>query len=75
MVILRLFEIWFLTFLFCSGVCAFVGGGGYAEKVVVQQVLPLPRNLNLESAACLPFVACTVRSELFATSKLSPLTF
>ncbi|PRQ28495.1 putative beta-ketoacyl-[acyl-carrier-protein] synthase I [Rosa chinensis] len=39
------------------------------------QVFPLPSTTTLESAACLPYAACTVWSELFTTSELSPFTF
>ncbi|XP_024198536.2 reducing polyketide synthase rdc5 [Rosa chinensis] len=48
-----------------------------AEKVAQPelQVFPLPSTTTLESAACLPYAACTVWSELFTTSELSPFTF
>ena len=49
-------------------VCALLSGGGYAEKVAVPavQLLPLPKGLDVVSAAALPEVACTVWSNLYA---------
>ncbi|PRZ42973.1 putative PIG3 family NAD(P)H quinone oxidoreductase [Antricoccus suffuscus] len=49
-------------------VCALLAGGGYAEKVAVPavQVMPVPKGVDLVSAAALPEVACTVWSNLFA---------
>jgi len=43
-------------------VCALLGGGGYAEKVAVpaEQLLPVPRGVDLEAAAALPEAVCTV---------------
>ena len=42
-------------------VCALLSGGGYAEQVVVPvgQVLPVPADLDLETAAALPEAVCT----------------
>jgi len=47
-------------------VCALIAGGAYAEKVVVpaDQLLPLPRNLDLLEAAAMTEAACTVFSNL-----------
>nr|WP_223205509.1 NAD(P)H-quinone oxidoreductase [Gordonia jinghuaiqii] len=54
-------------------VCALLAGGGYAEKVAVpvEQLLPVPRGVDLVSAAALPEVACTVSSNIFDTAHLS----
>lgn len=58
----------------CVGdeVCALLSGGGYAEKVAVPaaQVLPVPAGVDLETAAALPEVACTVVSNLLLTANL-----
>lgn len=47
-------------------VCALLTGGGYAERVAVPvgQLLPVPSGVDLETAAALPEVACTVWSNL-----------
>ncbi len=47
-------------------VCALLAGGAYAERVSapVGQLLPVPSNVDLVSAAALPEVACTVWSTL-----------
>lgn len=49
-------------------VAALLPGGGYAELVVApdDQVLPVPRGVDLVSAAALPEAACTVWSTLAA---------
>ena len=54
-------------------VCALLAGGGYAEYVAVPagQVLPIPDGINLQDAAGLPEVACTVWSNLGMTAHLS----
>lgn len=54
-------------------VCALLAGGGYAEKVAVpaEQVMQVPRGVDLVSAAALPEVACTVSSNVFDTAGLS----
>lgn len=46
-------------------VCALLGGGGYAEKVVVPEgmVMPMPKGLSFEEAAAIP--------EVFATAFLN----
>ncbi|MFV8308825.1 NAD(P)H-quinone oxidoreductase [Mycobacteroides chelonae] len=56
-----------------QSVCALLSGGGYAEKVVVPagQVLPIPSNINLDVAAALPEVACTVWSNLVMTARMA----
>ena len=55
-------------------VCALLEGGGYAEKVVVpaEQVLPVPRGIDLVDAAGLPEVAATVWSMVFSAGHLQP---
>lgn len=53
-------------------VCALLAGGGYAEYVCVPagQVLPVPDGVDLDHAAGLPEVACTVWSNLVMTAGL-----
>jgi putative PIG3 family NAD(P)H quinone oxidoreductase len=53
-------------------VCALLGGGGYAEKVVVPagQLMPVPDGVDLVTAGALPEVACTVWSNVFMTGRL-----
>jgi putative PIG3 family NAD(P)H quinone oxidoreductase len=53
-------------------VCALLSGGGYAERVVVPagQLLPRPAGVDLESAAALPEVVCTVWSNVFLLAGL-----
>ncbi|MCP2244656.1 NAD(P)H-quinone oxidoreductase [Lentzea aerocolonigenes] len=53
-------------------VCALLAGGGYAEKVVVPapQVLPLPKGVDVVTAAALPEVACTVWSNVVMDGRL-----
>ncbi len=55
-------------------VCALLAGGGYAEKVVVPagQLLPVPEGVDLDKAAALPEVSCTVWSNVFMISHLRP---
>ncbi|MBS0418917.1 MAG: NAD(P)H-quinone oxidoreductase [Proteobacteria bacterium] len=55
-------------------VCALLTGGGYAEQVAVpwEQVLPLPRGVDLVDAAGLPETACTVYSNLYMITGLRP---
>jgi putative PIG3 family NAD(P)H quinone oxidoreductase len=55
-------------------VCALLGGGGYAERVVVPagQVLPAPAGVDLVEAAGLPEVAATVWSNVFMLGGLQP---
>jgi putative PIG3 family NAD(P)H quinone oxidoreductase len=54
-------------------VCALLAGGGYAEYVAVPapQVMPVPDDMDLQQAAALPEVACTVWSNLVMTAGLS----
>ena len=55
-------------------VCALLAGGGYAERVVVPagQVLPVPKGVDLVSAAGRPEAACTVWSNVFMGAGLQP---
>jgi putative PIG3 family NAD(P)H quinone oxidoreductase len=55
-------------------VCALLSGGGYAEKVVVPggQLLPVPEGVDLDRAAALPEVTCTVWSNVFMIAHLRP---
>lgn len=54
-------------------VCALLAGGGYAERVVVPagQCMPVPRGIDIETAAALPEVACTVWSNVVMIGHLS----
>ncbi|NHC15254.1 NAD(P)H-quinone oxidoreductase [Motilibacter deserti] len=53
--------------------CALLAGGGYAERVAVPagQVLPLPRGVDLVTAAGLPETVCTVWSNLVMRAGLT----
>jgi putative PIG3 family NAD(P)H quinone oxidoreductase len=55
-------------------VCAILTGGGYAELAVVPagQLMPVPRGVDLVTAAALPEVACTVFSNVFMLAGLQP---
>lgn len=55
-------------------VCALLAGGGYAEQVVVPvgQLLPVPKGVDLVTAAALPEVTSTVWSNVFMISHLRP---
>jgi putative PIG3 family NAD(P)H quinone oxidoreductase len=55
-------------------VCALLAGGGYAERVAVPagQLLPLPKGVDLVTAAGLPEVVCTVWSNVFQVCHLRP---
>ncbi len=55
-------------------VCALLAAGGYADKVSVPapQLMPVPRGVDLVSAAALPEVACTVMSNVVLTAHLGP---
>ncbi len=48
-------------------VCALLGGGGYAEKVAVDEgmVMPIPKGLSMEEAASLPEAYATCYLNLF----------
>jgi len=48
-------------------VCALLPGGGYAQYVVTPaaHALPIPRNMDMKSAACLPETYFTVYSNVF----------
>ena len=54
-------------------VCALLAGGGYAQYVAVPagQIMPIPAGVDLQDAAGLPEVACTVWSNLVMTAGLS----
>ena len=53
-------------------VCALLGGGGYAEKVLVPEgmVLPLPEGCSFAEAACLPEVYTTAMLNLLFLGEL-----
>ena len=53
-------------------VCALLAGGGYAQKVVIPagQLLPVPGEVELVTAAALPEVACTVWANVVMHAKL-----
>lgn len=55
-------------------VCALLVGGGYAQRVAVpaEQVLPVPKGLDLITAAGLPETVCTVWSNVFMGAGLQP---
>jgi putative PIG3 family NAD(P)H quinone oxidoreductase len=55
-------------------VCALLSGGGYASLAVVPeaQLLPVPDDLDLVSAAALPEAACTVYSNIGMLAGLRP---
>ncbi|HEX8001792.1 MAG TPA: NAD(P)H-quinone oxidoreductase [Mycobacteriales bacterium] len=55
-------------------VCALLAGGGYATRVAVPagQCLPVPRGLDVVTAASLPEAACTVWSNIATTGRLRP---
>ena len=55
-------------------VCALLAGGGYAEKVAVPagQLLPAPHAVSLTAAAAFPETVCTVYSNVFLGTRLSP---
>ncbi len=56
-------------------VCALLSGGGYAERVNVPagQLMPVPDGLDVQTAAALPEVACTVWSNVAMVAHLQPL--
>ncbi len=53
-------------------VCALLGGGGYAEKVLVPEgmVMPVPENISFTEAAALPEVYTTAMLNLFRIGEL-----
>jgi putative PIG3 family NAD(P)H quinone oxidoreductase len=53
-------------------VCALLAGGGYAEQVLVPagQVLPVPPDVSLTTAAAFPETACTVYANVFLLAGL-----
>jgi putative PIG3 family NAD(P)H quinone oxidoreductase len=54
-------------------VCALLAGGGYAEQVAVPagQVLPLPEEVDVVTAAAFPETACTVYANVFQLARLA----
>jgi putative PIG3 family NAD(P)H quinone oxidoreductase len=55
-------------------VCALLAGGGCAERVAVpaSQLLPIPKGVDLVTAAGLPEVSCTVWSNVIDMGRLQP---
>ncbi|KAA5542128.1 NAD(P)H-quinone oxidoreductase [Roseiconus nitratireducens] len=55
-------------------VCALLPGGGYADYAVTSagHCLPIPRTMDLRSAACLPETFFTVWSNVFMRGSLQP---
>lgn len=53
-------------------VCALVGGGAYAEKIAIpyQLLLPIPKGLSMEEAACIPEAYTTSYLNLFGEGHL-----
>ncbi|QDH73837.1 NAD(P)H-quinone oxidoreductase [Brevundimonas sp. M20] len=53
-------------------VCALLGGGGYADQVVVdaRHALPLPTDVDFIQAAALPETVCTVFANVFEAGAL-----
>lgn len=53
-------------------VCALLGGGGYAEQVVVdaRHALPVPADVDFVRAAALPETVCTVFANVFEAGAL-----
>ena len=53
-------------------VCALVGGGAYAEKIAIpyQLLLPIPKGLTMEEAACIPEAYTTSYLNLFEEGHL-----
>lgn len=53
-------------------VCALLGGGGYAEKVLIPEgmVMPIPDNVSFTEAAALPEVYTTAMLNLFRLGEL-----
>jgi putative PIG3 family NAD(P)H quinone oxidoreductase len=54
-------------------VCALLGGGGYADQVVISEdlVLPVPDGIDLVDAAALPETVATVWANVFLAGRLS----
>ena len=55
-------------------VCALLAGGGYAQRVTVPavQVLPVPKGMDVATAAGLPEAVCTVWANIFMAAALQP---
>ena len=62
------------TFALGTRVMALLGGGGYAERVVVPEALamPVPDALSFEQAAAIPEAFLTAREALLVSGKLVP---
>ena len=60
------------TFKVGDGVCALLGGGGYAEKVAVKydMLMPIPKGLTFEEASALPEAYATSYLNLFIEGHL-----
>ena len=65
-------ETWERRFKVGDVVCALVGGGGYAEYCVAPepQCLPVPRSVDVASAAAIPETYFTVWTNLFQRARL-----
>jgi putative PIG3 family NAD(P)H quinone oxidoreductase len=57
-----------------DAVCALMAGGGYASKAAIpqDQVMPVPRGVDIVDAAAVPEVAATVWSNVFMEACLAP---
>ncbi len=57
-----------------DGVCALLGGGGYADFAVVdaRHALPVPDGVDFVQAAALPETVCTVFANVFEAGALKP---
>ena len=55
-------------------VCALLGGGGYAERVAVNQnmLMPIPKDMDFETAAALPEAYATCYLNLFGEGGFKP---
>ncbi|MBU6280409.1 MAG: NAD(P)H-quinone oxidoreductase [Actinomycetales bacterium] len=62
------------TFQVGDQITALLAGGAYAERVAVpvEQLMPVPAGIDLETAGALPEVACTVWSNLVMTAGVKP---
>jgi tumor protein p53-inducible protein 3 len=62
------------TYAIDQRVMVLLGGGGYAERVVVPEALamPVPDALSFEQAAAIPEAFLTAREALFVAGKIAP---